>query len=70
MTAFWLISPLLCVIIRVYLKRENKKRAAVLYEKGSDSENDALEVGSEIMHLRDEDLDQTDRQNLHFVYPL
>lgn len=70
MTAFWIISPLLCLIIRFYLKRENKKRAKVLDERGSESENDALEVGSEIMHLKDQDMDQTDRQNLHFVYPL
>ena len=70
MTAFWIISPLLCLIIRFYLKRENKKRAKVLDERGSESENDALEVGSEIMHLKDQDMDQTDLQNLHFVYPL
>jgi hypothetical protein len=70
MTAFWIISPLLCLIIRFYLNRENKKRAQILNERGSESDNDALEVGSEIMHLKDQDLDQTDRQNLHFVYPL
>ncbi|EGX95721.1 putative allantoate permease of the major facilitator superfamily [Cordyceps militaris CM01] len=70
MTAFWFISPIMCLIIRFYLQKENKKRAAILAQRGSESDNDVLEVGSEIMHLKDEDLDLTDRQNLRFVYPL
>ncbi|OAA70880.1 Major facilitator superfamily domain, general substrate transporter [Akanthomyces lecanii RCEF 1005] len=70
MTAFWFISPIMCLIIRFYLVHENKKRAAILAERGIDSDNDVLEVGSEIMHLKDDDLDLTDRQNLRFVYPL
>lgn len=70
MTTFWFISPAMCLIIRFYLNRENKKRAAILAERSSDSDSDALEVGSEIIHLQDDDLDLTDRQNLRFVYPL
>ncbi len=70
MTAFWFISPIMCLIIRFYLVHENKKRAAILADRGIDSDNDVLEVGSEIMHLKDDDLDLTDRQNLRFVYPL
>ncbi|TQV93049.1 allantoate permease [Cordyceps javanica] len=70
MTAFWFISPIMCLIIRFYLQNENKKRAAILAERGSDSDNDVLEVGSEIVHLKNDDLDLTDRQNLRFVYPL
>ncbi|KAM3455606.1 hypothetical protein MY3296_002317 [Beauveria thailandica] len=70
MTAFWFISPIMCLIIRFYLQRENKKRADILASRGSESDNDVLEIGSEIVHLKDEDLDLTDRQNLRFVYPL
>lgn len=71
MTAFWLMSPLMCVIIRFYLDKENKQRAKALDEKqGSDSEQEALDTGSEILRLDDKDLDLTDRQNLRFVYPL
>ncbi|KAJ3477983.1 hypothetical protein NLG97_g8696 [Lecanicillium saksenae] len=70
MTAFWFISPIMCLIIRFYLNRENKKRAAILAERSSDSDSDVLEVGSELLHLKNDDLDLTDRQNLRFVYPL
>lgn len=70
MTAFWFISPLMCLIIRFYLNDQNKRRAQQIREQDSDSDNDALEVGGEIIRLVDKDLDQTDRQNLRFVYPL
>ncbi|KAK2595480.1 hypothetical protein QQS21_006820 [Conoideocrella luteorostrata] len=73
MTAFWLISPALCLIIRWYLVSENKKRAGMLEEQQrlqSDSEHEGLDTGSEILQLNDKDLDLTDRQNLRFVYPL
>lgn len=71
MTAFWVISPLMCLIIRYYLNSENKKRALKLQEMaGNDSEVEGLDTGSEILNLNDQDLDLTDRQNLRFVYPL
>lgn len=70
MTAFWIISPVMCIIIRFYLVNENKKRERLLMEKGNDSEVEGLDTGSEIIHLNDKDLDLTDRQNLRFVYPL
>ena len=70
MTAFWLISPAMCLIIRFYLDRENKIRARKLEQSAGDSEEDALDTGSGILRLNDMDLDQTDRQNLRFVYPL
>lgn len=71
MTAFWLISPIMCLIIRWYLVNQNKQRAAKLEEtRGSDSEVEGLDTGSEILQLNDQDLDLTDGQNLRFVYPL
>lgn len=70
MTAFWFISPAMCLIIRFYLKSQNKRRAILAEQEDSDSDKDALEVGSEIVQLVDDDLDKTDRQNLRFVYPL
>ncbi|KID65473.1 uncharacterized protein G6M90_00g053310 [Metarhizium brunneum] len=71
MTAFWLISPIMCLIIRWYLVNQNKQRAARLEEtRGSDSEVEGLDTGSEILQLNDQDLDLTDGQNLRFVYPL
>ncbi|KAJ6785667.1 hypothetical protein PWT90_00960 [Aphanocladium album] len=70
MTAFWFISPIMCLIIRFYLDSENKKRAAILAQRSGDSDSDVLEVGSELVHLNHDDLDLTDRQNLRFVYPL
>lgn len=70
MTAFWFISPIMCLIIRFYLNDQNKRRAQQIRQQDSDSDNDALDVGGEIIRLVDKDLDQTDRQNLRFVYPL
>lgn len=70
MTVFWFISPIMCLIIRYYLNKENQKRAVILAERSGDSDSDVLEVGSELVHLKNEDLDLTDRQNLRFVYPL
>lgn len=71
MTAFWLISPIMCLIIRWYLVAQNKERARKLEEmQNSDSEAEGLDTGSEILQLNDQDLDLTDKQNLRFVYPL
>ena len=70
MTAFWFISPALCLIIRFYLNRENKIRAAELERRGTDSEEDALDLGDGVLRLDDKDMDLTDRENLKFVYPL
>lgn len=70
MTAFWFVSPALCLIIRFYLVRENKVRAAKLAQQDESDQDDALEVGDGILRLEDDDLDHTDRENLKFVYPL
>lgn len=71
MTAFWLISPAMCIIIRFYLQRENKRRRQLLFENDSESDKDeVIETGSEVVKISDRDLDRTDRQNLKFIYPL
>ncbi|KAL4915240.1 major facilitator superfamily domain-containing protein [Aspergillus aurantiobrunneus] len=72
MTAFWVISPAMCLVIRFYLQRENRRRETVLAEGGMDSEeeNEAIDTGSEIVKVGGRDLDRTDRENLRFVYPL
>lgn len=71
MTAFWFISPMMCLIIRLYLNHQNKLREKTLglgeqeqdggQEQGSESEEDAR--GGFLG-------DMTDRENLRFVYPL
>jgi ACS family allantoate permease-like MFS transporter len=71
MTAFWLISPMMCIIIRFYLQRENKRRERLLTETDTDSEKDeVIDAGGQIVHIGDRDLDKTDRENLKFMYPL
>lgn len=72
MTAFWFISPAMCLIIRFYLQRENRRREQLLAEGAIDSEDesDAIDTGSEIVKIDRMDLDKTDRQNLRFIYPL
>ncbi|KXH64355.1 hypothetical protein CSAL01_12703 [Colletotrichum salicis] len=55
MTAFWFISPAMCLIIRCDENRE---------------EHEVLDTGDEVIEVHNEDLDLTDRQNLKFVYPL
>jgi hypothetical protein len=71
MTAFWLISPAMCIIIRFYLQRENKRRQQMLFEIDSESDKEeVIETGSEVVKISDRDLDRTDRQNLKFIYPL
>lgn len=52
MTAFWFISPAMCIIIRFYLQRENRCRERLLAEKETDSEGDeAIDTGSEIVKI-------------------
>lgn len=71
MTAFWIISPAMCLVIRFYLDRENRRRKQLLAEQGDESERDeVIDTGTEIVKVKDSDLDRTDRQNLEFVYPL
>lgn len=71
MTAFWVISPTMFLVIRFYLNRENRRREQLLAEQGSESERDeVIDTGSEIVKIGGGDLDQTDRQNLRFIYPL
>lgn len=71
MTAFWIISPAMCLIIRFYLDRENRRRKQLLAEQGDESERDeVIDTGSEIVKVGGGDLDLTDRQNLKFIYPL
>ncbi|KAJ5112731.1 MFS general substrate transporter [Penicillium argentinense] len=71
MTAFWFISPVMCIIIRFYLQRENKRREQILAQSESDSDGDeVIDAGGEIVKISDRDHDCTDRQNLKFIYPL
>lgn len=70
MTAFWLISPLMCLFIRFYLVRLNEQRAEILAQSRATVVAEILDTGSEEIKIDEEDLDATDRQNLHFVYPL
>ncbi|KAJ5172882.1 hypothetical protein N7492_005475 [Penicillium capsulatum] len=71
MTAFWIISPVMCVIIRLYLQRENRHRQQLMAERDADSDRDeVIDTGSEIVKIGDHDLDRTDRENIKFIYPL
>ncbi|KAF9878348.1 hypothetical protein CkaCkLH20_04386 [Colletotrichum karsti] len=70
MTAFWFISPAMCLIIRWYLVRENTRRQNLLDSDASSVENEILDTGDEVIRVHNEDLDLTDRQNLKFIYPL
>ncbi|CRG90605.1 putative transporter PB1C11,03 [Talaromyces islandicus] len=71
MTAFWAISPAMCIIISLYLQHENKRRQALLAQQESESDHeDVLNMNGQIVKIEDEDLDVTDRQNLKFIYPL
>ncbi|KAJ5081842.1 MFS general substrate transporter [Penicillium alfredii] len=71
MTAFWIISPLMCIIIRFYLQHENRRRERLLAEEGSQSDdNEVIDTGSELVKIGDRDIDKTDRENLKFIYPL
>lgn len=70
MTAFWFISPAMCLVIRWYLVRENRRRQANLDADGSSDDNDVLDTGDRVVHVHKEDLDLTDRQNQKFIYPL
>ena len=70
MTAFWFISPAMCLVIRFYLQRENRRRQLFLESNDSAEGSEILDTGSQAIHIKDEDLDQTDRQNLKFLYPL
>lgn len=59
------------LIIRFYLNCENKRREQLLADQGSESEREeVIDTGSEIVKIGGGDLDQTDRQNLKFIYPL
>lgn len=70
MTAFWFISPGICLVIRFYLDRENKQRRRLLEQGYGEEENEVVDTGSQVIRIHDDDLDQTDRQNLKFIYPL
>ena len=70
MTAFWFISPAMCLIIRFYLVRQNKHRATALADKSRGSAEQVLDIGDDLLRVDDDDLDQTDRENLKFLYPL
>lgn len=70
MTAFWIISPSMCLIIRFYLVKQNKKRAVMLAHQDNSSTEQVLNIGDEVLKVDHDDLDQTDRQNLRFIYPL
>ena len=71
MTAFWFISPGMCLIIRWYLVRENNRRQQILEaDDTSFEEHEKLDTGDQVIDISNEDLDQTDRENLKFIYPL
>ncbi|KAF4458072.1 Major facilitator superfamily domain general substrate transporter [Fusarium albosuccineum] len=71
MTAFWFISPGMCLIIRWYLVRENNRRKQLIEaDDSSVEEHEKLDTGNQVISIGNEDLDQTDRQNLKFIYPL
>ncbi|KZL86838.1 allantoate permease of the major facilitator superfamily [Colletotrichum incanum] len=70
MTAFWFISPAMCLIIRFYLVRENRRRQLILENNESSDDNDILNTGDEIIRVHNDDRDLTDQQNLKFIYPL
>jgi hypothetical protein len=71
MTAFWFISPAMCIIIRFYLQRENDRRETLLAENDTESEGDeVIDTGNEIVKIGARDFDKTDRENLKFIYPL
>lgn len=61
----------MCVIIRFYLQRENKRREQLLLENDSESDKEeVIEAGQEVVKISDRDLDCTDRKNMKFIYPL
>ncbi|KAK4701364.1 MFS transporter, ACS family, allantoate permease, partial [Phenoliferia sp. Uapishka_3] len=73
----WILAPLVVLVIRWYLKRENKIRAALLATQGVTADTGVgkvLEVGADgkvTERIIDKGmLDLTDRQDLSFVYPL
>lgn len=71
MTAFWLISPAMCIAIRFYLQGENRRRERLLAETDTDSDQDkVIDSGGQLVHIGDRDHDKTDRENLKFLYPL
>ncbi|KAK1466074.1 hypothetical protein CCUS01_07421 [Colletotrichum cuscutae] len=70
MNAFWFISPAMCLIIRWYLIRENRRRQLILENDESREKHEVLDTGEEVIQVHNEDLDLTDRQNLQFIYPL
>lgn len=70
MTAFWFISPGMCLLIRWYLVRENTRRQELVAQMEVEGYEEVLDTGTQVLKIEDEDLDQTDRQDLKFVYPL
>jgi hypothetical protein len=70
MTAFWFISPAMCLLIRFYLSRQNEIRRLLLEEASDASDREVLQAEGTTIQIHSEDLDQTDLQNLRFVYPL
>lgn len=60
----------MCLIIRFYLVHENKRRRQLLDQINEASDSDVYDTGSQVIAIHDDDLDQTDRQDLKFVYPL
>ncbi|KAH1315752.1 hypothetical protein KXX47_003454 [Aspergillus fumigatus] len=71
MTAFWAISPTMCIIIRLYLQYENRRRQRLLEQQESDSDReDILDTDGRIVKIDGHDFDATDRTNLKFRYPL
>ncbi|WVO25119.1 uncharacterized protein IAS62_006505 [Cryptococcus decagattii] len=76
MTAAWVICPLMCLLIRFYLKRENDRRDKLMAEQQSaesEADKELLAIfgeDHEVLKIHEADLDLTDRENLKFRYPL
>ena len=61
----------MCLVIRFYLNRENRRRQQLLTEWDSDSDRHQLaDTGNGVVRISVQDLDKTDRENLKFKYPL
>lgn len=62
---------MMCIIIRFYLQRENKRRERLLAGTDTNSDKDeVIDADGQIVHIGDRDLDKTDQENLKFMYPL
>lgn len=70
------MCPLMCLLIRIYLKRENDRRDKLIAEQQlaeGEADKELLAIfgeGHEVLKIHETDLDLTDREKLKFRYPL